>query len=389
MAVAANELRRFSRDKTALFFTAVLPVVLILVVGTATAGFDADAYTIGIVAPGHGELTTQLREALEKHERIVLKDYDDRLALAKDVRRGVVPAGVTIAPDYDAALLAGKPADVALLIDQTRGSPAAIRSLIAEVIADQGAVLQAAIFTHEQTGAPIKTALAQAKRATGLVKGVAVGVTSETVGEAEDEGRLSPGVGYQAPSNLILFVFISSLAGSALIIQSRQLRVMQRMYATPTSARSILLGEGIARFALAGGQALFIFLVGLLLFGVEWGQPLGAAVLIGVFVLVGTSVGLLFGTIFSTPDQAGSIGSMSGIAMGMLGGCMWPLEIVPKPMQTLGHLFPHAWAMDAWISLIGRGGTIADITTELAVLGAWVVVLLPLAIWRLRRTLVA
>jgi ABC-2 type transport system permease protein len=87
---------------------------------------------------------------------------------------------------------------------------------------------------------------------------------------------------------------------------------------------------------------------------------------------------MLFGTILRTPEQAGSIGSGAGIAMGMLGGCMWPLEIVPETMQRIGHAFPHAWAMDAWIELIGRGGTIADITTELAVLAGFVAVLLPL-----------
>ena len=216
-----------------------------------------------------------------------------------------------------------------------------------------------------------------------------VTVRTATVGDAAERDYLPPGIGYQAPSNLILFVFITSLAGAALLIQSRQLRVMQRMYATPTPARSILLGEGLARFAIAAGQGLFIFGVGALIFDVDWGQPIGAFVLIAMFVLVGTSVGLLFGTIFSTPDQAGSIGPMAGIAMGMLGGCMWPLEIVPEPMRILGHAFPHAWAMDAWITLIGRGGTLADITTELAVLGGFVAVILPLGTWRLRRALVA
>jgi ABC-2 type transport system permease protein len=97
----------------------------------------------------------------------------------------------------------------------------------------------------------------------------------------------------------------------------------------------------------------------------------------------------LFGTIFSTPEQAGSVGPMAGIAMGMLGGCMWPLEIVPVSMQRIGHLFPHAWAMDAWIELVGRGGHIGDIATQLAVLAGFVVVLLPFATWRLRRVIVA
>lgn len=78
-----------------------------------------------------------------------------------------------------------------------------------------------------------------------------------------------------------------------------------------------------------------------------------------------------------------------GIGFGMLGGCMWPLEIVPESMQRLGHIFPHAWAMDAWIELIGRGGGFGDILTELAVLAGFIAVLFPLGAWRLHRAITA
>jgi len=67
---------------------------------------------------------------------------------------------------------------------------------------------------------------------------------------------------------------------------------------------------------------------------------------------------------------------------------MWPLAIVPEPMRVVGHLFPQAWAMDAFIALIAKGEDITGIAVELAVLGAFAAVLLALATWRLRRTLV-
>ncbi len=389
LAIAGNSLRRFFRDRTALFFTVALPIVLIIVVGNATSQFDDEAASVGIVDHSNGPLARQLVAALGEHDRIALERYEDRLTLAKDVRRGRVPAGITIPAGYDAALLAGDPVDVELVLDQTRGSPAAIRSLISEVIADEGGVLQAAAFASERADVSMPAALERAERSRGQVSGVAVGVRTETIGEADEDTELAPGIGYQAPSNLILFVFITSLAGSALLIQSRQLRVLQRMYATPTDARTILFGEGLARFGIAAFQAILIFLVGRFVFDVDWGDPVGAAALVVVFVLLGTAFGMLFGTVFSTPEQAGSIGAMSGIAMGMLGGCMWPLEIVPAPMRMFGHIFPHAWAMDAWTELIGGGGSLGDIGTELAVLVGFAVVIFPVAIWRLRRALVS
>jgi ABC-2 type transport system permease protein len=73
----------------------------------------------------------------------------------------------------------------------------------------------------------------------------------------------------------------------------------------------------------------------------------------------------------------------------MLGGCMWPLEIVGPLMRRIGHLTPHAWAMDAFIRLIGDGAGLGQISADLAVLGGFFIVLLPLGAWRLRRTITA
>jgi ABC-2 type transport system permease protein len=72
----------------------------------------------------------------------------------------------------------------------------------------------------------------------------------------------------------------------------------------------------------------------------------------------------------------------------MLGGCMWPLAIVPEPMRVVGHLFPQAWAMDAFIALIAKDAGLAGIGRQLAVLAAFAAALLAVATWRLRRALV-
>jgi ABC-2 type transport system permease protein len=387
--IAGNSMRRFLRDRTTVFFTIIFPVLIIFIVGNATSRFDDPTFPVGIIDEGSGTLGAELIRTIDRAPSIELDSFDDREALAKMVRRGGVAAGLVVPASYDEKLRSGRGVQVEFLVDLTRGFPAAVRSVVSEAISDQGARIQAASFATRRAGLAFDASLEQARRTEKVVSNVAVGVEAQTVGTADEQSYLPPGFNYQAPSNLILFVFITSLAGSALLIRSRQLRVTHRMLGTPTTARTILAGETASRFAIAGFQAVFIFLVGTFLFGVEWGPPLAAAAVIVLFVAVGTSIGMLFGTIFRTPEQAGSIGAPLGIAAGMLGGCMWPLEIVPEPMQQFGHIFPHAWAMDAWIELIGRGGGIGDIVTELAVLAGFVAVLFPLGAWRLRRAITA
>ena len=42
-------------------------------------------------------------------------------------------------------------------------------------------------------------------------------------------------------------------------------------------------------------------------------------------------------------------------------------------MQLFGHFFPTAWAMDALHQLIGFGGGLAEIQTEVAVLAGFAI----------------
>jgi ABC-2 type transport system permease protein len=148
----------------------------------------------------------------------------------------------------------------------------------------------------------------------------------------------------------------------------------------------VLFGIGASKLAFSVIQSALILLVGWLGFGVHWGDPLGVAALAVVFAALATAVGLLVGALADDADQAQSIGIPLGVATGMLGGCMWPLAIVPRAMQVVGHLSPHAWAMDAWQELIyDRAGIGAILPNLLVLLGATLVVGL-VAVRALRRS---
>jgi ABC-2 type transport system permease protein len=192
---------------------------------------------------------------------------------------------------------------------------------------------------------------------------------------------------YFGPSMAIFFLFFTVSFGARSILTERRQGTLGRLLASAASPGAVIAGKALAAFALGTSSVLVMWLATSLVFGADWGDPPAALLLVVVFSLVGTGVGVLVGSLLRTADQATSIGPPVGIALGMLGGCMWPLAIVPQPMRVVGHLFPHAWAMDAFIDLISRGAGLAGIVRQLAVLAAFAAALLALATWRLRRTL--
>ena len=141
----------------------------------------------------------------------------------------------------------------------------------------------------------------------------------------------SPPIGYQytAPSNLVMFVMINGIIGAAGIVSLRRTGLGKRLLATPVTPPQLFLSFGLVPLQVMATQAVFLIVVGGLVFDVDWGSPAGVVILTLSLVLAGAALSVLLGTVFRTESTATSFGPFLGMMLGMLGGCMWPLEIVP------------------------------------------------------------
>lgn len=382
--IALLGLKRLLRDRSSLFFVLVFPIVITALVGFAVFKNQGDGIETGIINLSDGPLSAELAREIMASDAIDARTYTRVSELRTAVRRDDAQAGVIIPKDYDQRLRAGSSAKIEFLASPRSGSPAAARSAVSEVLTEQGIEVRAASFASAEGYGTFDEALSTVRRLRETSRPL-ITVQSATLGQAERNREFS-GFNYTAASNLVLFMFITSLTAAAQVIESRQLGISNRQLAAPLSTTQVMVGQMMSRLVIALFQGLFILVVGIIMFGVEWGNPLGAGALIVAFALVSTGVAMLFGSILRTPQQA-AVGVPVGIGLGMLGGCMWPLEIVSPAMNTVGHLTPHAWAMDGFIELIGKGATLTDITPQLGVLLGFAALSIAVSGWRFRKAL--
>ena len=381
LAIARASLRRVARDRTALFFLIALPIFVIIIIGATVRGFTT--FPVGVVDLGSGKSGQDLVAAMRQSGDFKIQSFGSVSSATKAVARSEVSVAVILPAGMDATLRAGHPVQVEVLAEQTNSSQQAAFSAIRSVVAVQAGRVQAATFAAGRQSGSYDENLA---RATALQTQIPL-VDLRTVQVDSRASTLPEGFSYSAPTMLVLFVFINTLAGAANIVETRRLGMYERMSAAPVKARNIIAGETVSLLTLSLLQAGLIVLVGSIAFGVSWGNPLAAVALIAIWALVSAGVGMLAGTVFHTPEQASVLGPTLGIVLGMLGGCMWPLSIVNSVVRSIGHATPHAWAVDAWTALIARGATLPTIATDLAALGAFAAALMALATIRLRRQL--
>jgi ABC-2 type transport system permease protein len=382
LAITRVNLVRAGRDRQALFFILVLPMILIIVLGITYGG--QGTARVGVVNLDGGSFASELMSDIKatRELRIDLRSYADQNALEDAVARGFVEFGVVIPADYESALRGGDTATVVYVAPQTAIS-SAVRPIVEGAVAAQAALVRSARFAAQANGIPFDQALEAARRAQLSAPGVSVDVTSV----ASTKTANTSGYGIGAQSMVILFMFLTALTGAVELITTRQLGISRRMLATPTSGGTIIVGEGVARVLLAMLQGVFIVVGSALLFGVAWPNVWATSAIVLSFSLVSGGAALLIGVIAKNESQAGALGPALGMLFGLLGGTMVPAEVFPSSMQTLSHVTPHAWAMEAFRKLTYEQATLVDILPQLVVLWGFAILLMALATWRFRRVL--
>lgn len=200
----------------------------------------------------------------------------------------------------------------------------------------------------------------------------------------EPEAQPGEGFGQSVPGFGSMFVMFTVLGGMAVLLRERQNWTMQRIVIMPLARWQILGGKILTYFTLGMIQFTILFVFGFIM-GLDIGGSWLAMLLVMVtYTLSITALAFALATAIRTEGQASYLTTLLGVSLAALGGAWWSLEVVPPFMQTIGHLSPVAWAMDAFTILIFYDGGLYDVLPNLVILSVIAAVLFMIAVRRFR-----
>lgn len=196
-----------------------------------------------------------------------------------------------------------------------------------------------------------------------------VKVTMNVVGTDEYDDTFAGNVHFMMGFN-IFFVLFSIVFTIGSILEDKKLNTWDRMKISPLSGTAILAGNFIPTFLVGVAQMGIVLFAAQFLFGVDFGASLAPIFLVFVvFALTSTCLGLLLSTLFNTYEQLNAATPVIIVSTSMLGGCMWPLNIVGSDfLVKLANVMPQKWALEATESLAVFGGGIGSVLTNIFVL---------------------
>lgn len=380
LAVAGVEVRRFLRDRSNIFFVFIFPLLLILLLGSQFGAGSGQSHVS--VAGGTGsELERKVASQLEADGLRVTSGRPE--TVRAELSRGRTDVGVFISDAAAAAFDDGHQADLEVVMSAQSGAQAALQSVRSSVQAvdteqRQLAALQDAGVSRNEAEAALDQA-----RTTAQLPRLEIVDTSNVTQEFRGLGQFDLGAAQQ----LLLFVFLSSLTGAATLIQARRLGVISRMMSAPVTSWEAIAGQALGRFGIAVVQGAYIMVGTALLFGVDWGNPILAGVILAVFAAVAAAAAMVIGSIFDNDAVSSGVGVGLGLVLAGLGGSMVPPEFFSETLQTVSRATPHRWAYDAFAVVQRHDGGLADILPQLGVLAAMAAALLALGAFLLQRSL--
>jgi ABC-2 type transport system permease protein len=188
-------------------------------------------------------------------------------------------------------------------------------------------------------------------------------------------------------------VALGSFATS--LSQEQQQGTLEALLVTPTDPRRLLLCGAAWPFLFSTLQLLLYLVVGGVLFHAKVAADhlaMAAGVMLLTLIAFG-AVGLLAASVIVLAKRVGVLLTLVGSAFALLGGVLYPISVLPRPLQLLAEILPMMHGLDGVRRALVTHPDVGAIGRDALILGAFSAALVPgalqafqLAVHRGRRT---
>jgi ABC-2 type transport system permease protein len=341
----------FTRSRMTLFWTVAFPIFLILLFGVIFSGGGDTRFRVGVVVEDQGDIGGQLAQVFKSVSVLEINEGDFEEELAA-LRRGDRRAVIVLPAGLSENTAVRQPSAIQVYYDPAQQQASQI------VLGITRQVLQAAERKITQT--PVLL----------------------TVNEQTVQAQNLRGIDFFVPGILAMALLQLGLFGTAQpIVQLREQGVLRRLNVTPLRRSTILSSQVALRLTIGLVQVVVIVAIAVGVFKVplsgNWPQLL-VFVVLGALVFV--ALGYVIAAFVGNQESAGAIASILSFPMIYLSGLFFPIETLPSFLQRLALLFPVTYLGDALRQTMVGANPLNSLAVNGAVLLAWLVVSLALAV---------
>lgn len=197
----------------------------------------------------------------------------------------------------------------------------------------------------------------------------------EILPKKDNEEYIPNSVQHNVPAWTLFAIFFIIVPLSINIVKEKSQGTFVRLRTNPVSYATVLGGKTIVYLIVCLIQFVLMLLVGLYVFPaiglptLDVSDRIPLLFVVAVFAgLAAIGLGLLLGTIAKTQEQSAPFGATFVVILAAIGGVWVPVFVMPKIMQTLSHISPMNWGLNAFYDVFLRNGSLLDVLPEISLL---------------------
>jgi ABC-2 type transport system permease protein len=349
-ALLLASVKMFVRNRAALFFSLVVPLLIMLIFGVLNFGGTTEV-SLGLVDEAHNQASDTLREALDGTDAFKIQPGErqaelDQLAEGHRDLVLLIPAGFQLQPTTDPNL------QLVAYTNASKPQQAQVGGLLLNAVIGQ-------VMLSSQPG----------------------GAGGPVVRVQQLPGRDLGYIDFLVPGMLALTVMQLGLFSVAFgFVQLKRTGALRRLFATPTSPAYFLGAQVTSRLLIGLAQVLILLGVGLW-FGL---QLIGSVFLLLAVSVLGSCIFLAMGFAVAgwakNEDQAAPVANLLSLPMTFLSGVFFPRDAMPELLQRITDFLPLTYLSDALRKIANDGAGVTTIAGDLMGLAVWAVVAFVVAV---------
>ncbi len=345
LALTVANVKSYTRDRAALFWTLAFPLVFIVLFGLIFSGSRFEVAVAWVDEDG-GPAAASVRSAFVENQAVRLIDLDQTTALER-MREGgvraviVVPSGFSQA--FEAARAgAGPPASLVVYTDPSQS----------------------------QTSGGVFQVLGSVLGAVNLGGRPPLVIPETRTLQTQTLSAIS----YFVPSVLAMSIMQLGIFAAIPLVADREKLILKRLSATPLAPWQLVASHVLMRLGVALVQTVVIVGVGTLLFGVRttgnW-LPVVGFVVLGALTFL--ALGYVIASFAPTEDAANSMTSIVQFPLMFLSGIFFAIDQMPEGLQMVARVVPLTYLGDALRQTMVDGTAFSPLWVCAGVLAAWLV----------------
>jgi ABC-type multidrug transport system permease subunit len=358
IAVFLKDLKLILRDRSAVLFSLLVPIVVITIIAEALFHSDSGPkLLVPVINEDGGPVANAFMKLLREHADVVEMSREAAEHTVRDLNRA--PAAIVFPAQLSKRYLQGRTSEITLLTDPAQAVDLQqVKVLL--LLMDKEAAALADPLDEE------KIALKE-QNLTG--NRVAVTAFEQNV-----------------PGFSIMFVLLAVIFGTAMgMHDERDWGTLPRLLVAPGGFTWMLIGKLGARFVLGVAQMLVLFLFGHYFFAVSLGSSFLAFLALTMAVVFAiVAVGMVVAGVARTREQTLPLSLSFVMGFSALGGLWWPQSIQPEWMQRISPIVFTTWAMRGMNDLVLRDRGLDSMVVPVSVLVLYGVVAMAIGLWLYR-----